>query len=68
VGVVLKGRFKTRPGDQWRVGREFQRRLKLEFDRRGIEIGYPNIQADRDALAGRGGANAANDRLREAAR
>ena len=47
VGVVLKARIKTRPGDQWRVGREFQRRLKLAFDNHGIEIGYPNIQADR---------------------
>jgi len=53
VGVVLKARFKTRPGKQWQVGREFQRRLKLAFDRDRIEIGYPNIEADRAVLAGR---------------
>ena len=53
VGVVLKARFKTRPGDQWQVGREFQRRLKLAFDEQGIEIGYPNVSADRAAIAER---------------
>lgn len=54
MGVVMKARFKTRPGDQWRVGREFQRRLKLAFDRHGIEIGYSNVQADRQVMAERG--------------
>jgi hypothetical protein len=29
------------------VGREFQRRMKLAFDAQGIEIGYPNVYADR---------------------
>lgn len=28
------------PLKQWRVGREFNRRLKKEFDRRGIEIPF----------------------------
>jgi small-conductance mechanosensitive channel len=65
VGVVLKARFKTRPGDQWRVGREFQRRLKLAFDGHGIEIGYPNVQADRAALAERESEKRANDQSRE---
>jgi small conductance mechanosensitive channel len=53
AGVVLKARIKTRPGDQWRVGREFQRRMKLAFDSHGVEIGYPNIDADRAARRGR---------------
>lgn len=39
--VVLKARFRTNPGDQWRVGREFNRRVKLAFDREGIEIPFP---------------------------
>jgi small-conductance mechanosensitive channel len=60
VGVVLKARFKTRPGDQWRVGREFQRRLKLAFDSQGIEIGYPNVHADRAVLAARESDKGAN--------
>ncbi len=53
VGVVVKARMKTRPGDQWRVGREYQRRLKLAFDAEGIEIGHPNIDADRTAISAR---------------
>jgi small conductance mechanosensitive channel len=51
VGVVIKARIKTKPGKQWQVGREFQRRLKLAFDAQGIEIGYPNVSADRPTPA-----------------
>jgi small-conductance mechanosensitive channel len=47
VGVVLKARFKTQPGQQWRVGREFNLRIKTAFDAAQIEIGYPQVQADR---------------------
>jgi small conductance mechanosensitive channel len=47
VGVVVKARVKTKPAKQWQVGREYQRRLKLAFDAQGIEIGYPNVYADR---------------------
>jgi small conductance mechanosensitive channel len=40
--VVIKARFKTRPIQQWAVGREFRRRLKQAFDREGIEIPFPH--------------------------
>jgi small conductance mechanosensitive channel len=40
--VVIKGRLKTRPIRQWEVGREFRRRVKHAFDRRGIEIPFPH--------------------------
>lgn len=40
--VVIKARFKTRPGEQWSVGREFNRRLKRTFDEKGIEIPFPH--------------------------
>lgn len=43
-GVVLKGRLKTRPGAQWGVGREYNRRIKLAFDAGGIEIPYPHMK------------------------
>lgn len=43
-GVVLKARIKTRPIEQWNVGREYNRRIKLAFDREGIEIPYPHIK------------------------
>lgn len=40
--VVVKCRIKTQPIKQWRVGREMNRRIKKEFDRRGIEIPFPH--------------------------
>jgi small conductance mechanosensitive channel len=39
--VVIKARLKTKPIQQWSVGREYRRRLKKELDRRGIEIPFP---------------------------
>lgn len=39
--VVIVARFKTRPIQQWNVGREFNRRLKKRFMELGIEIPYP---------------------------
>ncbi|HVI33787.1 mechanosensitive ion channel family protein [Phenylobacterium sp.] len=43
-GVVLKARVTTTPKDQWKVGREYNRRIKLAFDREGIEIPFPTVQ------------------------
>lgn len=43
-GVVLKARIKTRPIEQWNVGREYNRRIKLAFDREGIEIPFPHMK------------------------
>ena len=40
--VVVRARLKTRPIQQWRVGREFNRRLKKAFDEKGIEIPFPH--------------------------
>lgn len=39
--IVIKARIKTRPIEQWNVGREYRRRLKYAFDREGIEIPFP---------------------------
>jgi len=36
--IVIKGRIKTAPIKQWRVAREFRRRLKKSFDLHGIEL------------------------------
>jgi small conductance mechanosensitive channel len=41
--IVIKARIKTKPIQQWRVGREFNRRLKKKFDELGIEIPFPHI-------------------------
>ncbi len=39
--VTIRVRFKTQPGEQWRVAREMKRRIKLRFDEVGIEIPFP---------------------------
>lgn len=41
--VVIKARTKTKPIKQWRIGREFNRRLKRRFDELGIEIPFPHV-------------------------
>lgn len=40
--LVVRARIKTRPGRQWRIGRLYNERIKLAFDRAGIEIPYPH--------------------------
>jgi moderate conductance mechanosensitive channel len=40
-GVTIRVWIKTQPLQQWNVGREFRRRLKLEMDAQGISIGIP---------------------------
>jgi hypothetical protein len=40
LGVLLKARVTTRPRDQWAVGREYNRRLKLAFEQEGIDFTY----------------------------
>jgi len=64
--VVIKARYKTKPIEQWAVGREYRRRLKKAFDEQGIEIPFPHrtvywgeeikplqVQADTTADKGR---------------
>jgi small conductance mechanosensitive channel len=41
--VIVKARTTTKPIKQWRVGREFNRRLKKKFDERNIEIPFPHV-------------------------
>ena len=41
--IIIKGRIKTRPSKQWRVSREFNRRLKKKFDELDIEIPFPHL-------------------------
>jgi small-conductance mechanosensitive channel len=40
LGVMLKARVTTQPRDQWAVGREYNRRLKLAFEQGGIDFAY----------------------------
>ncbi|HOV91140.1 MAG TPA: mechanosensitive ion channel family protein [Syntrophorhabdaceae bacterium] len=41
--IIIKARTTTIPIKQWRVGREFNRRIKKRFDELGIEIPFPHI-------------------------
>ena len=41
--VIIQARTKTTPINQWRVAREFNRRLKMAFDRHGIEMPFPHL-------------------------
>jgi small-conductance mechanosensitive channel len=41
--LIIKARTTTKPIKQWRVGREFNRRLKMAFDKQGIEIPFPHL-------------------------
>jgi len=41
--VIIKARTKTKPSKQWRVAREFNRRLKMKFDEKNIEIPFPHL-------------------------
>jgi small-conductance mechanosensitive channel len=40
-GVTIRVMMKTKPPQQWTVGREFRRRIKRAFDTKGIEIPFP---------------------------
>lgn len=39
--ILVKARSKVRAGEQWKVAREFNRRLKHRFDELGIAVPYP---------------------------
>ncbi|WP_413769174.1 mechanosensitive ion channel family protein, partial [Vibrio vulnificus] len=41
--VVIRVRFKTLPGEQWAVRREYNKRIKAAFDNVGIEIPFPHV-------------------------
>ncbi len=50
--VVIKARLKTRPGDQWEIGREYRRRLKKIFEAHQIEFPFPHRTVTWGAGAG----------------
>ncbi|MGI9487798.1 MAG: mechanosensitive ion channel domain-containing protein [Geminicoccaceae bacterium] len=41
--VVLRGRLRTAPGQQWGVGRAYNELVKEVFDERGIDIPFPHM-------------------------
>lgn len=63
--VNIRVMVKTLPLKQWDVGRELRRRIKLRFDREGIEIPFPHQTVQWEgpppALAAAGAGNRQND-------
>jgi len=41
--VMVRGRIKTKPGQQWAIGRAYNEVVKEVFDERGIEIPFPHL-------------------------
>lgn len=41
--IIIRGRFKVAPLQQWDVKRAFLLRLKNRFDAEGIEIPFPQL-------------------------
>ena len=41
-GILVHLIIKTQPNEQWSVGRELRRRVKLAFDKAGISVGIPH--------------------------
>lgn len=41
--IIIKARYMTKPIQQWRIGREFNRRMKMKFDEYDIEIPFPHM-------------------------
>ena len=41
--MVIKARIKTKASAQWKIGREYRRRLKIAFDAKNIEIPFPHV-------------------------
>ncbi|MFA5404129.1 MAG: mechanosensitive ion channel family protein [Ignavibacteria bacterium] len=39
--VIIKARIKTKPSKQWEIDREYKKRLKYEFDKKGISMPFP---------------------------
>ncbi|MBK5306117.1 MAG: mechanosensitive ion channel family protein [Frankiaceae bacterium] len=43
-GLVVRLAVKTAPLEQWKVARELRERVKVAFDREGIQIGLPSVR------------------------
>ncbi|MEL6170299.1 MAG: mechanosensitive ion channel domain-containing protein [Pseudomonadota bacterium] len=56
--VNLRARLKTRPGEQWAVGRAYTEEVKYALDRAGVEIPYPHreLRLPKDMLGRLGAA------------
>ena len=65
--VNIRVVIKTTPGNQWAVGRAFNRLVKIHFDKAGIEIPFPHTTLyfgeDREGQAPAGNIRLTDDRV-----
>lgn len=47
-GVVIRATLKTVPEEKWRIYREYLKRIKIRFDKEGIEIPFRTIKLIND--------------------
>ena len=66
--ISLKARFRTRPGEQWEIGREFNKRIKLAFDAEGIELPFPTRRLITEMVQGEEDEEQTRQRQADAAR
>lgn len=50
-GIQIKALGRVVPAEQWAVAGEFRRRLKVAFEKHGIEIPYPHVVIKQPELA-----------------
>jgi len=41
TGILIRARLNTKPIEQWRIGREFNRRMKQAFEAEGVQMPVP---------------------------
>ena len=44
VGIVIRGKFTTRPGDQWQIRKEVYNRVQRAFEENGIEFARKEVR------------------------
>ena len=44
VGIVVRGKFTTRPGDQWEIRKQVYNRVQRAFEERGIDFARKEVR------------------------
>ena len=44
VGIVVRGKFTTRPGDQWEIRKQVYNRVQKAFEENGIEFARKEVR------------------------
>lgn len=44
IGIVVRAKFTTRPGDQWQIRKEVYKRVQKAFEEEGIEFAHKEVR------------------------